>query len=380
MAFGGLGRISGFGSLRPLGPQPMPIAIDFGVGALKVLQLSSGEEPSLVAAAMQETPDELLGQTAKRIAFQAGALPRLMREAGFKGKRAVCAIPAGLTFCKHMQFQKGDGVPVAALVEAALPVQIGCDPSALVFRHIEVGDFAKAGGGARTEVICMAAAREMVSRLMGAIKASKLEPVGMQSEFVATLKAFEGLSGGTGDGIASMYLDLGSGSTKVLIAQGPKLVFAKTVEVGGRHLDEAAAKQLGCGLGAARSRRLESGAGRGGDEPVSFGAGGGAAVCDGVDLGEPLEILTDEVAMCVRYYAGLFPQRPVERVLFVGGEARSAALCQSVAKRLRVAAQAADPMAAVKRTGSEPAAGVDFEKAQPGWAMLVGLSLCPTDL
>src|SRR5690606_28607283 len=99
MAFGGFGRISGFGSLRSLAPQPLPIAIDFGVGALKVLQLTGGDEPSLVAAAMLETPDDLLANTAKRIAFQAEALPRLIKRGGFKGKRAMCAIPAGLTFC-----------------------------------------------------------------------------------------------------------------------------------------------------------------------------------------------------------------------------------------------------------------------------------------
>ena len=43
-------------------------------------------------------------------------------------------------------------------------------------------------------------------------------------------------------------------------------------------------------------------------------------------------------------------------------------------------AQVADPMAGVARTGKEPTIGVDFRTSQPGWAMALGLSLCPTDL
>ena len=33
-----------------------------------------------------------------------------------------------------------------------------------------------------------------------------------------------------------------------------------------------------------------------------------------------------------------------------------------------------------RRTGVEPASGVDFKRAQPGWAVALGLCLSPTDL
>ncbi len=99
-----------------------------------------------------------------------------------------------------------------------------------------------------------------------------------------------------------------------------------------------------------------------------------------IDLGEPLEILVDEVHACLRYHEAMYPGRRIDRTYFVGGEARFRGLCESVARRLRLTAQVADPLARIARTGKEPAAGVDITRSNPGWAVAVGLANSPTDL
>ena len=65
----------------------LPIAIDFGTGSLKILQVAAGEPPVLVAAACLDTPDELMTDQKKRLEFQLEGLPRLIKRGGFKGKR-----------------------------------------------------------------------------------------------------------------------------------------------------------------------------------------------------------------------------------------------------------------------------------------------------
>lgn len=403
----------------------MPIAIDFGVGSLKMLQIAPGDPPSLVSAGCLPTPDDLLGDAVKRLAFQIEALPKLASACGFRGKRAVCAIPAGQALCKHMQFQPDASTTMAAMVRAALPAALGCDASALVFRHVEVGQVGRTN---KTEVICMAAARELVDRLMRAIKDAKLEPVGMQVEYMASLRAFDSITRRTEDAaLTSIYLDIGAGTTKVMIAHGRDMVFARRIDLGGRHLDQALAKQLRLGIGEAREQRLqmvelvrraapapaaavgsgmallaagqraaEAGAPRDADTAVMDDRRQGnlapgmtpslsSQPAQGVappsaDLSEPLEILTDEIAMCLRYHESIFPERRISRAIFVGGEARHIGLCQHVARVLKLPAQVADPMAGIARTGKETTRGVDFTQAQPGWAMVLGLCLCPTDL
>jgi type IV pilus assembly protein PilM len=399
-----------------------PIAIDFGAGALKVLQVASGEPLSLVAAACLPTPDDLLSDAGKRLAFQLEALPKLLKSAEFKTRRAVCAIPAPQAFCKHMQFQLEPGVTIPALVKSAIPAQLGCDPSALVFRHVEVGPIARTN---KTEVIAMAAGRELVERLMRAVKECRLEPVGMHIEYSATLRAFDSITRREEDAkLTSLYLDIGAGSTKVVIAHGREMVFARTIDTGGRHLDALIAKQLKVGLGEARTHRLAMAEVVGvkrAKAPANVGGGMSDVGCANgadpadirhptsdidrrrgdvppgftpdltaqprisfepprADLSEPLEILTDEISMCLRYHESVFPERRVDRAIFFGGEARHLGLCQHIARTLRLPAQVADPMASVARGGTESTPGVDFRHSQPGWAMTLGLCLSPTDL
>ncbi|MFN0133486.1 MAG: pilus assembly protein PilM [Phycisphaerales bacterium] len=412
--------------LSQLGP---PIAVDFGVGSLKLLQVDLGESPSLIAAACLETPEDLWKDHSKRLAFQAEALPRLIKGCGFRGRRAVCGIPAALSLCKHMQVQRAEGVPLRVLAEGAIAGQLGCSPAQLVMRCFEVADLAKGGGGARTEVICMAASRELVNRLMQALQDARLQPVGMHSEFVAGLKSFAHISRRLEDEQAvSLYLDLGAGSTKVMIAHGQKLVFAKRIDLGGQFLDEAVAKQLKVTMAEARRLRREMDAQIVGEPeaaapavlrvPIDAGTDGEAAeslpapesvpamtmveerrraestVYSGdlsgepqrgftpprANLAEPLEMITDELRLCLRYHESIFPDRPVQRAVFVGGEAVGRGLCQHIARRVRLPAQTADPLAGVARSGKESVPGLDLRRQQPGWAMALGLCMCPTDL
>lgn len=440
----------------------MPIAIDFGVASLKLIQISAGDAPALVAAACLPTPQDFLNDANKRLEFQFKALPRLVKSVGFKGKRAVCAIPAAQTFCKHMQFPRTENVDLSDLVRQAVPALLNCVPEALVFRHVAVPGATPVGqvggsnavpgagpgslgpsaasGSPKQEVICLAASRQFVGQIMGAIRDAKLEPVGMHPECFATVKAFETIHRRQSDaGLATLYLDVSYGSTKAWISHGNDLVFAKIIAVGGRDLDLAVARSIECDLATARAKRLNAavlvaeprrpGAVAGAaSSPTPGGlamlaaamakdtvpaAATAASVATGgliateedrrtgaatpgltvdvatqseaplappeFDVREPLEMLTDELAGCLRYYQSLFNGRRVDRVIFVGGESRHRGLCQHLARRIRVPAHVADPLARLARTGREPCHGVDFGAMQPGWAVPFGLGFCPTD-
>lgn len=346
-----------------------PVAVDFGVSALKLLQINTAEPLSLVAGALLETPESLYHDASKRLAFQLENLPRLIKQGGFTGKRAVCAIPASQTFCKHMQLAKLEGVPTAEAVKSTISTQLGCDPDALVYRHFEVKGASPSG---KCEVIGMAVGREMVQKLMAGLRKSRLEMVGMHTEFAATLSAFEYLTRRSDDQQAVvLYVDLGWSSTKIMISHGRDLVFARSVEMGGMHLDQTIANQLSLTPAAAHQLRI-------GLEKLT--PAGGTALEGEADLSEPLEIIRDEIAISIRYHEALFPGKKIERAVFVGGESRQRSLCQHVAKTLRLPAQVADPLARVSRTGKEPMTGVDLREAQPAWSVPLGLCLSKTDL
>ena len=70
----------------------------------------------------------------------------------------------------------------------------------------------------------------------------------------------------------------------------------------------------------------------------------------------------------------------LNRVIFIGGEARQAWFCQHVIRTLRMAAQLGDPLARLAREDSLATPGLDLDAPQPGWAVACGLSIAPTDL
>lgn len=400
-----------------------PIAIEFGVGSLKALQLMPGDPPSLVAAACLETPEDVRRDHDARLTYQCENVGKLLKGAGFKGKRVICSIPAPFTLVQHIQVQKSEGVNLSDQVMGHLQSQLQCDPTRVVARHVEVGDVHRAGGS-RTEVICFAVARDMVMRIMNALRTAKFEVIGIHSEHIALARAFDHVTKRASDSeLTSMYLDLGVGTTKIVLAHGRDIVFAKTIHVAGVDLDGAIARELKCDLAEARARRLAMGrdmpatakpkplassapmkgasksaaahGADGGEGPtlaviedrrVGAPAVGMTAPVDKVDVAieKPLEgptnALAGEVSMCLRYHERLFPDRPVSRAVFVGGEARDLALCQRIAKLLRVPAQIADPLTCVQKTGKEPMRHIDLGAPQPGWTVPFGLSFAPRNL
>ncbi|MFZ4575532.1 MAG: pilus assembly protein PilM, partial [Phycisphaerales bacterium] len=312
---------------------------------------------------------------------------------------AVCTIPAWMTAAKCLQIPKGEGSTLAEMVEAALPAQLGVTAGSIVYRFYSSGVV----NNGTTEVLLLAAARDQVDKIVKGLLDAKLEPVGMQSEYASLLRSFDHITRRDADAnLITLLLDIGHGATKLVIAKGRELVFARLIEIGSRHLDALAARQLECPEGEARRKRRSMDAfvpGAGASESSNVervdrrasGSGKGltdnllqqpadAVGPDATDLSEPLEILADEILMSVRYYASQAGGRKPDRILFVGGEALSRGVCQKVARHLRSAAQAADPLSWVAKTGAEPSHGIDPKQPQPGWAVAMGLALSPTDL
>ena len=181
--------------------------------------------------------------------------------------------------------------------------------------------------------------------------------------------------------VTTLFADLGWSGTRVAIAHGTQVVFARYIQMGGRHFDQLIASSLRCNLAAARGHRLAldrppaaAGVAKGDAEARPSAAAGpqvdaarqltaaetaataqterraGAAPREfvhaiapsdatpppaSVDLTELLDTITDELSMCLRYHRGLFPERPIDRTIFLGGEARQIWLCQHVVKALR---------------------------------------------
>lgn len=394
-----------------------PIAIDFGVASMKVLQLADGEAPSVVASAYLETPAELLAKDSERLQFQFSALPKLLKGKGFKGKRAVFSVPASQTLVHHFMLPSGTGVARKELLAQQLVTVAQRDPSSMILREFETGEIIR-GGQKYESVLCIAMARESVLQHMEALKSCRLETVGVQSEHLAMLRVFDPITRRVSDrDLYSLYIDLGYGSTKVVIAKGRDPVAARTIGLGGRDLDISSAKATRCSIAQARERRCRRMDGYDAVNRVFWPASGahtagpaalkaqasrpetatataedrreGAPPPGHVEIAanpgtdrpaacEAMQILLEEIAISTGYLESLHPEKAIQRIVFVGGEARMADACELISTMLDIPAQIASPTSTLDPKGASD--DTDFTIPQPGWSVAVGLCVSPTDL
>jgi Tfp pilus assembly PilM family ATPase len=93
---------------------------------------------------------------------------------------------------------------------------------------------------------------------------------------------------------------------------------------------------------------------------------------------EPLGRLVEELSLCRRYHEATFPNQPVQRLVFVGGEANQRDMCQLIARGLGVAAQIGDPLTRInKQSDMNEECGIDRRRPQPAWSVAIGLSMGP---
>ncbi len=386
-----------------------PIAIDFGADSLKLLQVTEDDPPQLVAAASAVVPGDVRGDAKARHEFYTDALRALVRDNGFRGKRVICAIPAYQTLVQHLTVTKSEGKDLEEQVSQHLRQRLNINASRMVTRAHMVPGLVRDGN--KGEVICLAANRDVVLRHIEAVNKCKFDVVGMHCEPMMILKAFEHLfRRATDDKRTTCFIDIGAATTKVIIAHGKEMVFAKTIHAAGDHLIREHAETSGEDFDTARASRFTQPAdtsdstdsGPGLDRfgapqraATAVSAAGGErrqaaqpapaapAVLESKEHAEAdvVDCLIDEIQLCVRYHQSAFPDRPIDRLVFVGGEARQVACCQRVAQALRIGAQLGDPLARLTRNGTpDPSLGIDLSETQPGWAVPIGLCLSEANL
>jgi type IV pilus assembly protein PilM len=430
-----------------------PIGVDFGSDCLRMVQLQIADgEPRIIAAASADVPAHVRNDPAARASFFAETARDLLVQGKFKGRQAILALPAAQMYIQHLRIPRMDDEALKKALPWEARGKIPIDPSHALLRHTVAGEIYQ-DSEPKDEVILMAAARDTVNSLLSAAAKAKLDVLGMNVEPMAIVDCFNHIYRRKVDQTSiNLFVDIGFKSSRAIIAEGSKIVFARTIPIGGEHLNRAVAQALSIGAEEAKLLRIKlcqaqpsldehrarqeingtqstdtaavapvategfallnasvaaaeksqaSGAvgvaDRRGTATLTAPAAPTAApatprppkgklpadpaeqtVLVEEAIHEPLVRLIEELGLCRRYYEATFQNKPVEKLIFVGGEAKQRRLCQHIARDMSLAAQVGDPlvrMGRISEIGIET--GIDRRQPQPGWATAIGLSLGP---
>jgi type IV pilus assembly protein PilM len=386
-----------------IGPRANPIGVDFGTDCLRLAQVQqtpSGEY-KLLAAASADVPGHVRRDPNLRLGFFAETTRELLATGQFKGRDAVLALPAASMFIQHLRVAKMGEQDTRKAIPWESRGKLPIDPSQALIRHLIAGEVYQ-DQEPKNEVIVMAAAREFVNQLLAAAAKAKLNVVGMNVEPKAIVDCFSHVyRRKTDHDVTSCFIDIGCCATRAMIARGQQILFARSIPFGGDHFTRAAAQALGQGFEETKLLRIKlSATAPALDDPrektdVPAPADASARAPESKTPSEAelaqridhachdtLGKLVSELDLCRRYYEATFAKpgaTGVERLIFIGGEARQRWLCQQIARGLSIAAQLGDPLVRMGRIsdiGIE--SGIDRRHPQPGWAVAIGLSLGPS--
>ncbi|MDB5303082.1 MAG: type pilus assembly protein PilM [Phycisphaerales bacterium] len=396
----------------------------------------------LVAAASVDVPVHVRNDATARLAFFAESLRDLLRTGNFRGRRALLALPASCMHIQHLRLPRMEEEALRKALPWEARGKLPIDPSHALLRHIVAGEVYQDQEPKTEVIVMAARRDYVEQLLAAAAKARldivgmNSEPKALLDCFSHLYRRK------TDAEITNLFVDIGCVATRAMVAHNGNVLFVRAIPIGGEHFSRAVASSLKIPLDDARMLRIKLCAAQpAGDEqrdkrafpadpavvPAAASASdpsidnsfalleaglraggqgdaaGTTAVAEApaaieapfaveapvtndtfqrqsVDdaLREPLAKLVEELSLCRRYHEATFPNRPVERLIFVGGEARHRGLCQSIAREMGVAAQVGDPLVRMGRI-SEPAlqCGLDRRVPQPSWALAIGLSMGP---
>ncbi len=341
----------------------LPIGIDVGSHWLKLAQLrrSPDGELTMTAKASVELGPADHDDPATRARLVAEATRQAMRNASFRGRSYMLSLPASLTFVQHLKMARLGGDQLAKALQWELAGKLPYAPSLAEIRHIVAGE-THANNELKQEVIAVAARRDVIIAYVDALTRLKLECEGVNVEPCAIVECFARLFRRAEDAErATLFIDIGAASTQVVVSHGPTLAFAKNIAIGGDQFDQAIASALSLPADEAQRQRLL----RGSDQLDAE-----ASEAIGRAMTGPLGTLAQELTNCLRYYDSVFANRPLERTVFLGGQAYDTVLCQALAQRLSLPAQIGNPLKQIQLDN-----GVTVDGSCPEWAVCVGLGL-----
>jgi len=364
--------------------QLLPIGLDIGQDGVRLLQLEvvqgagPSDSPTLSVAAsaryvfpleLRENPD---AGPDVRLAAAAPVIKQLLKQHRFRGTSVVTALPREKIVFKNLRLPL---MPAAELDGAIRFEARNIFPFDTDLAHVDylpAGEV-RQGGDVRQEVIVAAAKNEDVDQLLEHLHRCGVVVDSLDLEPCALFRSVERFIRRREDEAeVQVLLDVGSRTSQMVIGRGREVSFLKTIEIGGRDLNEAVALRLSITREEARTLRRKfvetsDSADPRQRDPVR------QAVYDATR--STIETLGRELAMCLRYHSVTFRGQRPTRVRLLGGESGDAQLRMLLTAAINIPVEVGRPLYSININTMKPQ---ERRGTLGEWGVALGLALKTT--
>jgi len=353
-----------------------PIALDFGMDSVKMLQLHESAGGIGVRACGQWRCSEGdVQDPEQRRGLAVAAVRNLLRSGGFRGRNVVSALPYRDVHVKNVRLPHIPEHEMGQAVEWEAQEHFNFAVADSQLHYINAGQV-RAGNEFRDEIIMLATPAEVIEERLSLLNEMNLVPVRIEAEPVAMLRMQTRLMRRTADDDAvSVLVDLGGEGTRVVVARGSGIIFIKDIGTGGRDITTAVAKQLNLSATEAlelRIRTAQSADAAGDSSPEPSDRNSIDWTIHDAIRGV-VESLAKEVSLCLRYCSVTFRGLRPQAVMLTGGGALDPLLVKLLGENLNTPCEVSLPL-----RGMDISAG-GFEGNRRGtladWALCVGMAM-----
>ncbi len=345
-----------------------PIGLDIGHNSIRMVQLAhSGVGARVIAADEVRLNVDASAEGQMTREFAVTAIKEMLTRGNFRGKNVVSSLPNDVIRIKSLRLDTTDAEQIEQLMQKEVFAQFGLDAEADEIRYMVAGSVYQ-GNEVKNEVIFIGADKESISQHIELLEEAGLAPTAIDAEPCALFRSFQvSLRRQEDQELVSVFVDVGSLFTTVIISRGQQMAFVKQIPIAGRQMNEQVASRLGVDYAEARVLRskLRNGNGKSLDQSTR------QVVVDA--MSHVIEELAREISLCFKYYAVTFRgNRPTEAV-FAGGEAYESVLLDTLQRRLDLDVKTAQPFRGFDLSGTNLAS--DQNRPFCEWAVAVGLGV-----
>ncbi|MCE5327285.1 MAG: pilus assembly protein PilM [Planctomycetaceae bacterium] len=351
-----------------------PIGLDIGADSINMIQFRrAGAGVAVNACGRYRFAEGESQNPALRRKAAVKAIRDMLRR-DFQGRSVISCLSCGDLAMKNIRVPHGEDIHDAVVREAQQRFNFDIGPDQL--RYLVAGEV-RSGNEVHTEVLMLAVREQTVQDHLAMLAEAGLSPLHIEPEPVPMFRVFEQrLRRRVDEDNVSVIVDLGCSGTRVVVARGRDIIFIKVIDIGGRRLNEAVARQLNLTEAEACDMRMRSGRPQRRSEDAAEKEDVNWTLYDAVR--SEAESMAREIALCLRYCSVTFRGLRPERVMLTGGEAHDASLVRLLGEQLNVECQVACPLQGIDLSGAD--LGGERRGTLPEWTISAGLAMRGIDL
>lgn len=339
-----------------------PLGLYIGRSTANLVQVSGTSNDFDLKTAIQCRLPEPASDADAADKAVAESLRNLVNDHRLRGRSVVSCLAAHELTVETIRLPQLPPEEIAKAIHWEASERLAIPIEDLEVRHLLAGEV-RQDSNVKQEVILVACPKDVIRRRLRILEQAGLRPISLDIEPCAFLRSLHRAQR-TPDIVRTAYLYCSETCTTVMFAEGRRILFLKSISIGGRQFDEMVSQTLGIDHLVASQMRSEVFNSRllDGENEIHRSIIESLRPC--------FESIIEEFELCQRYHKVTFRGRPLDGLVMSGSES-APWLAEYFCERVGLACRNLTPLDGVSGIASQSS----VQHRAGRWATPLGLAM-----